>query len=111
MTHYAFMTPIKAGKADVWRGYIKEMTTTRDAERRASRRKMGLEHEEAWLQHTPNGDFAVVFMDCKDPKSVMRSMMTSNDPFDKWFREKVLMEVHGIDASNGEMPINEEVLH
>ncbi|WP_332701239.1 hypothetical protein [Devosia sp.] len=111
MSHYAFMAPIKSGKAAAWKQYVQEMTTSRKDEMRASRKKLGLEKEEVWLQHTPNGDFAVVYIEAKNPGEVMQKMMTSEDPFDRWFREKVLIEVHGMDPSAPPPPPNEEILH
>jgi hypothetical protein len=37
-------------------------------------------------------------------------MMASEEPFDRWFREHVLMEVHGFDPKAPPPPFNEKVM-
>jgi L-rhamnose mutarotase len=110
MTHYALTAPIKNGKTASFKTLLHEMQTTRERELKDSRKRMGIEKEEVWLQHTPNGDFAVIYWECKNPDQAMKAMMSSEEPFDKWFREKVLVDVHGFDPSQT-MPMNEPVLH
>jgi hypothetical protein len=110
MADYAFMTPVKAGKAAAWKSYVKEMTTTRKAELQASRKKIGMTQEKVWLQQTPMGDFAVVYWEAPDIEKALHHFMTSQEPFDKWFRDKILVEVHGLDL-NAPPPMNEVILH
>jgi hypothetical protein len=43
------------------------------------------------------GDMVVVHMDAPDQTEVMRGMMQSTSDFDTWFRETVLVGVHGFD--------------
>jgi hypothetical protein len=86
------------------------MKGPRNAEFKESRRKAGLHKEEVWLQNTPMGDFAVVYFDADDPAKVFERFMTSQDPFDVWFREKILIECHGMDPSAPPPPINETIL-
>ena len=66
MAYYAFIDPVLAGEIDAWKSYIKEMNGPRDRERKESRKKAGLTIERVWLQHTPMGDFAVVYWEGKD---------------------------------------------
>jgi hypothetical protein len=110
MSHYAFIAPIKPGKVDDWKDRIQEMTTTRAAEMQASRQRFGLEKEEVWLQHTPMGDFAVVYLEAPEVEGVLSKMMTSQDPFDSWFRDNVLIDVHGMDPSAPLPPTNETIM-
>jgi hypothetical protein len=109
MAHYAFIAPLKPDMTEAWRDRMQEMTTTRGDDFRASRERMGLEKEEVWLQHTPMGDFAVVYLEADDVDGVFADMMSSQDPFDAWFRENVLIAAHGMDPSMP-LPTNEQVL-
>ena len=109
MAHYAFANPVLAGKIELWKSYIKEMNGPRDRERKESRKKAGLTIERVWLQHTPMGDFAVVYWEAKDIAKVFETLVRSDAPFDKWFRDKILVEVHGMDLAKLP-PMNEPVL-
>ena len=110
MAVYAFANPIKPGKIDDLKKYIKEMTTTRKKDMEESRKRVGLTKEQVWLQHTPMGDFAVVYWEAPDIGKVFHGFLTSQNPFDTWFREKILMEVHGMDPKGPLPPMNEIIL-
>ena len=110
MQTYAFANPIQPGKTETWKGYVQEMTGPRKAELQASRKRVGLSKEEVWLQSTPQGDMAVVYWEADDIGKVFEGFMTSTDPFDKWFREKILMEVHGMNPSGPMPPMNTQIL-
>jgi len=109
MEYYAFANPVLPGKIDAWKSYIKEMNGPRNEERIESRKRVGLTMERVWLQHTTMGDFAVVYWEAKDISKVFAGFMKSDMPFDKWFRDKILVEVHGMDVSSPP-PMNELVL-
>jgi hypothetical protein len=110
MAHYAFCAPILPGKMAAWRKCIAEIKGPRHAEFLASRKKAGLTQERVWLQHTPAGDFAVVVWEADDPAKVFQAFMASKDPFDQWFREKVLTDVHGFSMSGPPPPMNEQIV-
>ena len=110
MSVYAFVTPIAKGKTAKWKAYVKEMTGPKGKELKASRKKLGMTKEEVWLQKTPMGDFAVVYWEARDIGKVFSGLLKSTDPFDKWFRDKVLGEIHGMKASDPMPPMNEQVL-
>ena len=109
MASYAFAMPLVAGKTQTWRGYVAEMLGPRNGEYKESRRKAGMQKEEVWLQSTPMGEFVVVHLECDDPAKVFQFLLTSQDPFDQWFREKVFIESHGLDPSAPPPPINETI--
>jgi hypothetical protein len=110
LAYYAFINPVLTGKLEDWKNYVKEMTGPRNQERLESRKRIGLTVERVWLQHTPMGDFAVVYWEAADIGQVFDRLIKSDAPFDKWFREKVLVEVHGMDFSRPLPPMNELVL-
>ncbi|MHB8085618.1 MAG: hypothetical protein ACYDHZ_07320 [Dehalococcoidia bacterium] len=107
MANYAFIQPVVAGKLETWRSYIKEMKGPRNNEYRESRKKAGLSVERVWLQKTPMGDFAVVYWEAQDIGKVFEGFVKSDAPFDKWFLDKILVEIHGMDFSKPMPPLNE----
>jgi hypothetical protein len=109
MEYYAFINPVVPGKMDTWKSYIKEMNGPRNKERKESRKRAGLNIERVWLQNTPMGDCAVVYWEAKDISKVFDALIKSEAPFDKWFRDKILVEIHGMDFSKP-MTMNELIL-
>jgi len=95
--HYAFAAPILPGQLEAWKGMVKEMTTTRKKEYSSSRRNLGVKHERAWLQHTPMGDFVVVYLEGKQPEKMLEKLAASKDPFDQWF-SKQIAAIHGLSS-------------
>ncbi len=106
MAIYYFAAPLAPGKTEAWKRYTDEMKGQRREEWTRARRKMGIHAEQVWLQSTPNGDIVVVGLEIDDITKLFDRFMKSNDPFDTWFREKVLFETHAMDPS-GSFPVNE----
>ena len=71
---------------------------------------IGLMKEEVWLQQAPEGAYAVVYWEASDIARVFQSRMTSQEPFDKWFRDRILVEVHGMNPSAPPPPMNQMVM-
>ncbi len=109
MKTYLFTVPIAPGKTQTWKKYVKEMTGPKYDEYRKSRTKAGLKGELVYLQETPMGDVCVASLTAENPQKSFEYFLTSNEPFDKWFREKILIEAHGLDLSKP-MPQNEQIL-
>jgi hypothetical protein len=63
----------------------------------------GITREAVWIQSTPDGDVAVVVPEAHDIEAAMGAMATSDEPFDKWFREHI-RDVHGIDLAESAPP-------
>jgi hypothetical protein len=101
MPMIAFAAPLLAGMTDVDR---EAMSSFQNGERKAafedSRRRAGITRESAWIQTTPNGDFAVVYMEADDPAAAFAALGGSDEPFDRWFREHV-RKVHGFSLEHG----------
>ena len=86
------------------------MTGPKAAELAAFRKRCGLRMEKVWSQAPPMGDFAVVYRDASDIGKVFQHFMASEEPFDQWFRDDILVEVHGMDLAAKFPPMNEVVL-
>jgi hypothetical protein len=51
----AFVFPLRAGKTQEWRAWIREILGPRRSEYGAFSRKLGLKMQRAYLQQTPHG--------------------------------------------------------
>jgi len=98
MASVASAFPILPGKTAAWKQFTQELAGGRRQEFEASRRRLGTRTERAYLQSTPQGDMAVVYIEADDVAGVLQGMGSSQDPFDVWFREQV-MDIHGLDLS------------
>ncbi len=79
-----------------WRG-------ERKAAYEDARRRAGVTRESVWIQPTPMGDFAVVYMEADDIDAAFAVIGRSDEPFDSWFRDHV-SAVHGISLEEGFHP-------
>ena len=78
--------------------FTQEMSGPRKNEHAASRKRLGIQQETAFLQQTPMGDMAVIITEAdKDVGQLFQALAQSSDPFDVWFREQ-LKELHGLDV-------------
>ena len=104
MPAVGFVLPVLPGKADVdraamtscWRG-------ERTAAHQDARRRAGITREAVWIQSTPDGDMAVVYIEADDLEAAFKTVATSDEPFDRWFRDHV-RDVHGIALEQGFAP-------
>ena len=95
---FAFATPIVPGKSEVLRQFTEEMEGPRRNELEESRRRLGMTAERAWIQETPQGDIVIVYWEVEDVQRALEGMRESEEPFDKWFRQKV-GEIHQVDLT------------
>ncbi len=93
-----FAAPILPGKTDAWKRFVKSMARDHLEAYDKSRRRAGIKKEVAWLQHSPQGDNVVVYIEAKDLAKALEHFGKSQEPFDVWFR-KMVLEIHGIDLS------------
>ena len=49
-------------------------------------------------------------LEANDIGKVFEALMTSQQPFDQWFREKILVEAHGMDPASPPPPLNQQIL-
>ena len=109
MQTIGFIAPLLPGKTETDRS---AMISCGRGERKdayeSSRSRLGITREAIFIQNTPNGDVAVVYWEAHDVEAALKGMATSDDPFDRWFRDHV-REVHGIDVEEG-FPPPEQVL-
>ena len=109
MQSVAFAAPLLPGKTEQDRNDIRSCAEgERKAAHKASRARHGIAREAVWIQPTPMGDLAVVYIEAEDLQAAFAGLGSSQDPFDVWFREQV-RDVHGINLEDG-FPPPEQIL-
>jgi hypothetical protein len=109
MQSIGFIAPLLPGMTETdrsamiscWRGQRQEAYES-------SRRRLGITREAVFIQPTPNGDVAIVYWEADDLEAALKGMATSEDGFDRWFRDHV-REVHGLNVEDG-FPPPEQVM-
>jgi hypothetical protein len=107
----AIAVPLLEDKIDAWKTWITdECLGSRKEEFDEFNERMGLTLHRAWLSESPHGPLAIVVFEGPGAGTFLQKLATSQEPFDKWFRERV-EELHGCDFSElGEMKRSELVL-
>ncbi len=103
MQSIGFIAPLLPGMTETdrsamiscWRGQRQEAYES-------SRRRLGITREAVFIQPTPNGDVAIVYWEADDLEAALKGMATSEDGFDRWFRDHV-REVHGLNVEDGSL--------
>ena len=102
MKTIAFAVPILPGKTEQWKSFADEIVGAKRTAFEHSQKELGLTAENWYLQRTPQGDMAIVYMEGDDPAASLAEMGKSKGDFEVWFKEQAL-EIHGIDF-NQPMP-------
>ena len=74
-----------------------------------SRKRAGAVVERIYLQQSPQGDMAIVYVQGANVRNFCHVLGASQDPFDIWFREQVL-DVHGMDLAKELPPSPQQVV-
>ena len=104
MQSVGFVLPLLPGRTDEDRA---AMASCWNGERKAAyedaRKRAGITREAVWIQPTPGGDVAVVYLEADDLATAFELVGSSEEPFDQWFRAHALA-VHGIALEDGVAP-------
>jgi hypothetical protein len=88
MASLAFAFPLRAGKTEEWRDWIAEILGPRRSEYEAFSRQLGLKTQRAYLQHTPRGDQAIIYLEGEDLQRTFQLLRTAQDLFAVWVRQR-----------------------
>jgi hypothetical protein len=109
MQSVAFAVPILPGRTADDREAMRSCSQgERKQPHASSRARHGITREAVWLQPTPAGDIAVVYLEADDLQAALAGLGSSEEPFDQWFRQ-MAVDIHGIDLSQG-MPLPEQLI-
>ena len=105
-TGLAFLGPLKPGQTDAFRNFIREALHIRTDEQTASRRALGITHETVFINASPMGDMAVIYLEGSDPAEGNRRFAASQSPYDRWFKNEVSKYfMEGVDFTQPVPPI------
>ena len=102
MASLAFIFPLRAGKTEEWRAWIAEVLGPRRSEYEAFSRQLGLSAQRAYLQHTPQGDQAIIYLEGNDLQRTFQHLRTARDPFAVWVRQRTKDLFDGVDLTQTE---------
>ena len=90
MQAVAFAVPVLPGRTEATRVAL---ASCQDGARKEAyqdaRRRAGIIREAVWIQPSPGGDIAVVYLEADDLAAAAALLADSVEPFDCWFREHV----------------------
>lgn len=95
--------PITPGKVEAWRRFCQELGGSRRQSYEASRRRLGITRERLGLVETSFGSAAVTAIDAGDIARALGQIMTSDLPFERWYRERI-QDIQGIDLASYDLP-------
>ncbi|MFL5761411.1 MAG: hypothetical protein ACJ789_16945 [Thermomicrobiales bacterium] len=99
MDRVCVVFPILPAKTEDARAFQRELDTERKDEYARSERAIGITKELWYIAAVPSGDQFVVFMESPDFGRALGQFSQSQDPFDRWFKER-LAAVTGVDLNN-----------
>jgi hypothetical protein len=89
--------PVLPGREADARKFAQE-TLDRREEFGASQQRLAVTREEWALQQTPMGSLVIVRFETDDVERAFAGLAESSEPFDVWFRQRVL-DITGVDLS------------
>ena len=84
-----YMTPVPAGNTEALKAAFAEMAGSREGQCVANRAVMGCTREYVCLQHTPQGDVLIVYLEGDDPEKGRDRMMDSDSGYARWIAATV----------------------
>jgi hypothetical protein len=94
MPAMTFVAPLLPGKEEEWRRFVQEVFEERLPEYKRLRQRLGIRNESVWLARTDTGETVIAHLKAEAPEWVAPALSTSREPFDVWFKER-LLEFHG----------------
>ena len=95
MASLSMALPVKPDQAARLRAFCEEVIGSRRSEFEESEQRLGLTREGWYLQRTPMGDLAIIWMEGPDLVASLASFIQSRAPFDVWFKWQVA-EITGV---------------
>jgi hypothetical protein len=99
MDQVGFALPVIPGKTSDAAAFFEELESARKRDYAASEKRIGVDKEAWYIQHTPGGDLLVAYIESPNVAEALRRFSQSHDEFDQWFKRS-LAEVTGVDLNN-----------
>jgi hypothetical protein len=76
-----------------------EILGPRRSEYHTFRRRLGLTAQRMYLQQTPQGNTAIIYLEGDDLQRTFQELRTAQDPFAVWFRQQAKEFLDGLDLT------------
>jgi hypothetical protein len=93
------IAPIRPGASEAWRRYLQELTGSRRDEYEASCQRWGITREQIWITETLKGTVTIIAVVTTEPELVVEQLANCDLPFERQFREQLLL-AQGFDLTN-----------
>jgi hypothetical protein len=109
MDQVCFALTLLAGKTEAARAFMRELDGPRKPEFDLSERRIGIVKECWFLQHMPETDILIGYMESTNFAEALWLFAQSRDDFDLWFK-RCMAEVTGVDLNNPPQgPLSEQL--
>ncbi len=98
MASLAMTLPLLPGKTEDWKRWVQDMAGAHLREFQASRKRLGIIREASFLQQTPQGNMAILYIEAEDIARALQGLAISQDLFDVLFRQQT-QEFFGFDLA------------
>lgn len=95
---FLIVAPILPGKAETWRRFMQEIGGARRQEYEASRRRLGIRVERAWISETRWRTIGIMLFEGEALEQALAALAHSDQPFERWFRDQ-LLTLQGLDLT------------
>ena len=105
---------VPADREEPWRRFLQELSGPRRGDYIESRRRLGISAESVWLApRRSGGGTAIVCLEAEGPdwtpERALREFAASDDPFDSWYRARML-EIFGCEFARSARVAGGELL-
>ena len=101
--------PILSDREEEWRRFAQDLLGDRLGEYEGLGRSLGIRGVRVYLVRTFRREVIVAYVEAEDPQGAFRRLVSSEEQFAEWFKEK-LAELHGYDLGRPRMRPSPELL-
>jgi hypothetical protein len=94
-----FALPVLEDKTEDARAFFEELETQRKSDYAASEQRINISKESWYLQHSPQGDLLLAYIESPDFANALGMFSQSQDEFDQWFKRRIA-ELTGVDLND-----------
>ena len=99
MDQVCFSLPVLEDKTEDARAFFEELETQRKSDYAASEQRINISKESWYLQHSPQGDLLLAYIESSDFANALGMFSQSQDEFDQWFKRRIA-ELTGVDLND-----------
>ena len=102
---------IRPRQGEALRRFLHELQRDRAGECMEAARRLQVEQADWYLQRARDGDLVILSFRAKDPRGVIAAFARSQEPFDRWFKDRA-RQLFGLDLDRpAPRPAAEHVFH